>query len=49
MPIRGEGSGLTDAGSDTVENGGVAGEAGSNTTQQKLVYVLHPNCAVEEV
>ena len=38
MPIRGEGEGLVDA-----------DQAGSSTAQERLVYVLHPNCAVEEM
>ena len=37
MPIRGEGEGLTE------------GQAGSSRDGERLVYVLHPNCAVEEV
>ena len=38
MPIRGDGEGLVDE-----------DQAGSSTQQQRLVYVLHPNCAVEEM
>ena len=38
MPIRGEGEGLVDE-----------DQAGSSTQQERLVYVLHPNCAVEEM
>ena len=39
MPIRGDGQGLTD-GDDQAEGSDV---------QQRIVFVLHPNCAVEEV
>ena len=38
MPIRGEGEGLVDE-----------GQASSSTQQERVVYVLHPNCAIEEV
>ena len=38
MPIRGEGEGLTEE-----------GQAESSREGERLVYVLHPNCAVEEV
>lgn len=38
MPIRGEGEGLTDG-----------GQPESSRDGERLVYVLHPNCAVEEV
>ena len=38
MQIRGEGEGL-------VEDG----QAGSSRDAERVVYVLHPNCAVEEM
>ena len=38
MPIRGDGDGLMDG-----------GQASNSRDQEKIVYVLHPNCAVEEV
>lgn len=40
MPIRGEGVGLT----DDSNNG-----EGSAAQQQRIVYVLHPNCDLQEV
>ena len=42
MPIRGEGEGLVD------DDG--ADQAGSSRqAPERLVYILHPNCAIEEV
>ena len=38
MPIRGEGL-----------DGNSPAEPGSSREAEKLVYVLHPNCAVEEI
>ena len=38
MPIRGELEGLEEE-----------GQAGSSKDAERVVYVLHPNCAVEEV
>jgi DNA replication licensing factor MCM6 len=38
MALRGEGFTEEDA----------AGQAGSTATTARVVYVLHPNCAVEE-
>ena len=40
MPIRGEGQGLTEEGQ---------AESSRSAESERLVYVLHPNCAVEEV
>lgn len=39
MPIRGDGHGLTDGDE----------QAEGSAAQQRTVFVLHPNCAVEEV
>lgn len=44
MPIRGEG--LVDDGNDDDAQGG---EGSSSRREEKVVYVLHPNCAVEEL
>ena len=44
MPIRGEGEGLREEDGEDAE-----AQAGSSASQQRVVYVLHPNCAVEEV
>jgi len=43
MPIRGEG--LVDGNDDDAQ--GVEGS--SSRREEKVVYVLHPNCAVEEL
>ena len=49
MPIRGEG--LQDDNNDNDDGGDAAttGGQGSSKAADKVVYVLHPNCAVEEV
>lgn len=39
MPIRGEGEGLVDDGDEQAISADIS----------RLVYVLHPNCSVEEV
>ena len=38
MPIRGDGEGLIEE-----------GQAGSSRAAARTVYVLHPNCAVEDI
>lgn len=38
MPIRGEGEGLV-----------AEDHPSSSTEQERVIYVLHPNCAIEEV
>jgi len=46
MPIRGEG--LVD-GDGEGEDDAQGGEGSSRRREEKVVYVLHPNCAVEEL
>ena len=41
MPIEGVGEGLRDKDEEA--------RGASSTEEQRVVYVLHPNCAVEEV